>query len=178
MIGDWTGDGICNLGNTPNGSVGWQFDLDNDRRWIWGTTYRDQNWLWGDPAIDTAVAGDWDGRPGHIPREHRRLALYHACRERRSCRRLRHRLWRERHARRRLLGVDAHGRRELAQCNANDACATLARSVVRSGKTASLSTANVSALVNLTIGPANAAPLEFVIHDFDQFTQWHLATSA
>ena len=61
VIGDWTGDGVSNLGNMNNGSAGWQFDLDNDRRWIWGTTCRDQNWSWGNSGTDTGVAGDWDG---------------------------------------------------------------------------------------------------------------------
>ncbi len=61
VVGNWTGNGISNLANSASGSSGWRFDLDNDRKWIWGTTYRDQNWSWGDPAIDTGVAGDWDG---------------------------------------------------------------------------------------------------------------------
>jgi len=60
-IGDWTGDGVSNLGNMNNGSVGWQFDLDRSWNWVWGTTYRDQNWSWGNSATDTGVAGDWDG---------------------------------------------------------------------------------------------------------------------
>ena len=61
VIGDWTGDGISNLANSTSGSYGWRFDLDNDRRYIWGTTYRDGNWIWGDPSQDIGVAGDWDG---------------------------------------------------------------------------------------------------------------------
>ncbi len=61
VIGDWMGDGISNLANSTSGSYGWRFDLDNDRRWIWGTDYRDQHWAWGDASQDTGVAGDWDG---------------------------------------------------------------------------------------------------------------------
>ncbi|MFQ5463319.1 MAG: hypothetical protein ACE5E5_11925 [Phycisphaerae bacterium] len=61
VIGDWTGDGTSNLGNMNNGSVGWQFDLNGDRRWVWGTTFADQNWSWGSSATNTGVVGDWDG---------------------------------------------------------------------------------------------------------------------
>ena len=70
VIGDWTGDGVSNLANSTSGSSGWRFDPDNDRRWIWGTSYRDENWAWGDSASDVGVAGDWDGDGLDDPGKH------------------------------------------------------------------------------------------------------------
>jgi len=69
VVGDWTGDGISNLANSSIGSYGWRFDLDNDRRWIWGTDYRDEYWVWG--TGDVGVAGDWDGDGLDDPARHR-----------------------------------------------------------------------------------------------------------
>ena len=61
VIGDWTGDGISNLAHAISGSFGWRFDLNNDRRWVWGTTHPDQWWRWGNPTVHIGVVGDWDG---------------------------------------------------------------------------------------------------------------------
>jgi len=60
-VGDWTGDGITNPAHAISGSFGWRFDLNNDRRWVWGTTHADQWWRWGDPSVHVGLAGDWDG---------------------------------------------------------------------------------------------------------------------
>ncbi len=63
LAGDWNGNGVTDLGNAPptTDSFGWRFDLNYDRRWVWGATHADQWWRWGNPTVHIGVVGDWDG---------------------------------------------------------------------------------------------------------------------